>query len=247
MNDQSVMGSIVTDPVAALTHARDEARREAELLRNELRTANAERDAAVNRAAVEEQRAQDWRTAAEEAGRFRAAAEERASAAEARLKRFADEAMAGLAGVVCTPEEGYLKAQHCFLGDLAALRRRAEDLERELASLRGQLDQAHAQQRKLAELSSTGLLWWINRTAFHPSGFALAIDREEDGRIVGWRLLGAGNEVFTFSESDDVECFKRVMATFTAARAAATTMGEETEPLVVTTATPPADGKDGGR
>lgn len=63
------------------------------------------------------------------------------------------------------------------------------------------------------ELRTSGLLWLINRTVFHPRGWALALV-SRDGEIVGWQLLGDGGEIWTFGDSED--------AHFAAAQAALT-------------------------
>ena len=47
--------------------------------------------------------------------------------------------------------------------------------------------------RPVSELSDSGLLWLINRTVFHPRGFALGLVTGEDGEAVGWQLLGDGS------------------------------------------------------
>jgi hypothetical protein len=65
---------------------------------------------------------------------------------------------------------------------------------------------------------STGLLWLINRTCFHPRGFALALHRDE-GNVVGWSLEGDGSECWNFSEDTDDECFARVEAFLDSLRA----------------------------
>lgn len=56
--------------------------------------------------------------------------------------------------------------------------------------------------RPWAELRTTGLLWLINRTVFHPRGYALAIV-VRDGLAVGWQLLGDGSEVWRFDGGED--------------------------------------------
>lgn len=49
--------------------------------------------------------------------------------------------------------------------------------------------------REFSELKDTGLLWLINRVVFHPRGYALAL-YSENGKAVGWKLLGDGTEVW---------------------------------------------------
>lgn len=56
---------------------------------------------------------------------------------------------------------------------------------------------------RFSELSDTGVLWMINRTLFHPRGYALGLTED------GWVLLGDGSEVWSFSPEDDDECFGR--------------------------------------
>lgn len=52
-------------------------------------------------------------------------------------------------------------------------------------------------------LVDTGLLYWINRNAFHPFGFSLALDvNEETGEAEGFKLLGDGAAGITFDRGD---------------------------------------------
>lgn len=53
----------------------------------------------------------------------------------------------------------------------------------------------------------TGLLWAINRTLFHPRGFALSFHMGTDGQVDGWTLDGDGTEPWAFNSADDDECF----------------------------------------
>ena len=53
----------------------------------------------------------------------------------------------------------------------------------------------------LDSFRSSGLLWLINVTVFHPRGFALAIEYE-NGKPTGMSLLGDGKEPWCFSESE---------------------------------------------
>lgn len=66
--------------------------------------------------------------------------------------------------------------------------------------------------RPFGELSDTGMLWFINRVAFHPRGFALAIVRKDDGTASGWAMQGMGDEVWTFDNDTDDECFAKAEA-----------------------------------
>ena len=55
--------------------------------------------------------------------------------------------------------------------------------------------------RPFAELSDSGILWAINRALFHPRGFALALCRDGDGHVTGWRILGDGTEPWVYEPS----------------------------------------------
>lgn len=70
-------------------------------------------------------------------------------------------------------------------------------------------------QRDFAELRSTGLLWLINSTVFHPRGFALALHFDDDGNCTGWSMMGDGSEPWRFSADPVTEtmvddCFRNV-------------------------------------
>lgn len=67
--------------------------------------------------------------------------------------------------------------------------------------------------RPLSELRSSGLLWLINRTVFHPHGLALALVTDAEGRVTGWRLTGDGREVMWFTPEDEAVLFVRAQAT----------------------------------
>ena len=55
--------------------------------------------------------------------------------------------------------------------------------------------------RPWAELLDAGVLWAINRTVFHPRGFALAIEAvAETGEVTGWSLQGDGSEPWKFND-----------------------------------------------
>lgn len=64
-----------------------------------------------------------------------------------------------------------------------------------------------SQLRPFRELSESGLLWLINRTVFHPQGYALGIRIDSEENAVGWELLGDGSEPFVYGGdgSDEVE------------------------------------------
>lgn len=54
--------------------------------------------------------------------------------------------------------------------------------------------------RPVADLSSSGVLWLINRVVFHPRGFALAIDPDNGT----WGIIGDGSEPWRYdAESVD--------------------------------------------
>lgn len=55
-----------------------------------------------------------------------------------------------------------------------------------------------AETRPFSEMRDHGLLWLINRVVFHPRGFALAFDVEDNGTVTGWGLLGDGSEPWRF-------------------------------------------------
>jgi hypothetical protein len=56
--------------------------------------------------------------------------------------------------------------------------------------------------RPFAELREHGLLWLINRTVFHPRGYALAFHVDEfDGASTGWQMLGDGTESWNYDPS----------------------------------------------
>ncbi len=55
--------------------------------------------------------------------------------------------------------------------------------------------------RPWADLQSTGVLWYLNRTALWPRGFALALIA--DGTtVLGWDLVGDGTEPITSGDPD---------------------------------------------
>lgn len=63
--------------------------------------------------------------------------------------------------------------------------------------------------RPFSELSTTGMLWFINRSVFHPLGFALAVQKEADGTVTGWTMQGSGDECWTFTNDADDEEFAK--------------------------------------
>lgn len=77
--------------------------------------------------------------------------------------------------------------------------------------------------RPFEELSDSGLLWLINRTVFHPRGYALALT-VTDGEATGWSLLGDGSEPWQFG-GDETSNFRRAEATLNAHRTTRTPAG----------------------
>lgn len=71
--------------------------------------------------------------------------------------------------------------------------------------------------RPMPELSSSGLLWLINRQVFHPRGIALAL--EVEAANPRWRLRGNGTEPWSFETEIDNDYFARATATMRAAGA----------------------------
>lgn len=70
-----------------------------------------------------------------------------------------------------------------------------------------------AEGRPFAELRDHGLLWLINRTVFHPRGYALALHVRDDGAVTGWSLLGPGSEPWVYAEEiDEDEAFRAAEA-----------------------------------
>lgn len=55
------------------------------------------------------------------------------------------------------------------------------------------------------ELVSSGLLWLINATTFHPRGLALGISCDSEGHAIGWRLLGSAIEPWSFPDDRNTQ------------------------------------------
>lgn len=93
-------------------------------------------------------------------------------------------------------------------------------------TLRGMVDRCpDTEPRPFADLRSSGLLWLINRVAFHPRGLALALhytDTDTDtGEPHGWSLLtNDEGEPWQFDPTTDYHGYQRAEATLTAALAA---------------------------
>lgn len=73
--------------------------------------------------------------------------------------------------------------------------------------------------RPLAELREHGLLWLINRTVFHPRGYALALEVDEQGDVTGWALMGEGDEPWRYApQVNEAELFAKAEAFFASMR-----------------------------
>lgn len=57
--------------------------------------------------------------------------------------------------------------------------------------------------KPLIDMSTEGVLWYINRVAFHPRGLTFELDPDN----AQWRVRNHG-EVMTFSEESDGAKFK---------------------------------------
>lgn len=59
------------------------------------------------------------------------------------------------------------------------------------------------------DLIEDGVLWYINRTMFHPRGFALGFSVDADDPASStFVMLGDGREVWTMGSTDEDEKFK---------------------------------------
>jgi hypothetical protein len=56
--------------------------------------------------------------------------------------------------------------------------------------------------RPFSDMRETGLLWYINRTLFHPRGYTLGFMYEE-GELTGWCISGDGSEPYVFEEHNE--------------------------------------------
>ena len=71
----------------------------------------------------------------------------------------------------------------------------------------------------ISALLDTGVLWLINKSVFHPRGFALTLVKDQDtGDIKGWTLQGDGTEPWAFTTEVDDEKFTMVETLFEYAR-----------------------------
>lgn len=82
----------------------------------------------------------------------------------------------------------------------------------------------------ISALSDTGILWLINRTVFHPRGFALSLMRNKDGTVSSWNIKGTGKDVFVFNAEDDALHFAQVIE-FLASLTELPEVEPDTEPL----------------
>jgi YD repeat-containing protein len=68
--------------------------------------------------------------------------------------------------------------------------------------------------RPFSDLSAEGLHWLINKTVFHPRGYALAFHYDDLGNVIGWSLLGDGTEPYQYTEEDDDREFAKAKRFF---------------------------------
>lgn len=60
--------------------------------------------------------------------------------------------------------------------------------------------------RPFSDFIDEGLLYLVNAAAFHPRGYSLALHRDLETReVVGWSLMGDGNEVFQFADCEHLD------------------------------------------
>lgn len=72
--------------------------------------------------------------------------------------------------------------------------------------------------RPWADLSTSGILWLINRTVFHPRGLCLTVHIDGHGDATGWSLTGGQEgEPWSFPPDVDRDYFQRVQATLATA------------------------------
>ena len=75
--------------------------------------------------------------------------------------------------------------------------------------------------RPMKEFREAGLLWYVNRVAFHPRGYALALDIDsETGDVLGWTIYGDGTEPWYFSPESEDQKFRDVELTLFQAKVA---------------------------
>lgn len=77
--------------------------------------------------------------------------------------------------------------------------------------------------RPFAALSTSGVLWAVNRALFHPRGYALTIRIDSNGNAAGWILQGDGGEPWVYEPSVDEDrhfgAFERTLREQAAAEA----------------------------
>lgn len=72
--------------------------------------------------------------------------------------------------------------------------------------------QAVSEVYAIERLMDTGLLWYVNRVAFHPRGFSLGL-HSVDGVVTGFQLTATdGTELFSFDPEAEDDFFRRVEA-----------------------------------
>ncbi len=62
------------------------------------------------------------------------------------------------------------------------------------------------ERRPFSELRNRGVLWAVNKTLFHPRGYALAFHYDDDEAATeptGWSIFGNSSEVWTMTEEMD--------------------------------------------
>lgn len=65
------------------------------------------------------------------------------------------------------------------------------------------------------EFRTSGLLWLVNTSVFHPRGYAIAMAYDADGACTGWKLRGDGTEVWEFGPKTTDEQFEASRRTLT--------------------------------
>lgn len=67
--------------------------------------------------------------------------------------------------------------------------------------------------RTWEDFRDSGLLWMLNTTVLHPRGLAMSVHYDENGKAIGWSILGDGNEVYVFDEDVAEDGFQKFEAT----------------------------------
>lgn len=76
----------------------------------------------------------------------------------ALAERLASDALTSLAGIVCTPVEGYLLAPQCLPADIRTLRKRCETIETTVRTFLHDLD-AHEKRVQPSEIKMNSAMW----------------------------------------------------------------------------------------